>query len=553
MFQKLCYLAYLIFFLSSGTLTARAASRVFLGAPERLGISGVTSSTRDRSPSISSDGMTISFHSNRPGDRGADDDLWVASRESLLSPWEPPQSVAAPVNDADRDEQWPDISTDGNTIYFSNNSVYSSSTRANSSDPWRSPVVLGADWPTGASPNISEDDLTLYFSSGFDIWSSSRADVSDPWPTPQKIAGAVNTEFVDVHPSITTDNNHLFFMSNRAPVNRNWDVWMATRDRVGEFGSPISLGDLFPAGFTSIFDPDISADGSTLYFASRGLSVENPIELWQASIEIIDPVIYADGDVHVINTDMTPQFIHVFDGPSNAPTTVRIEGDASIATDGLGSSFEVFDSSIGEVHGGNIERDIDAHNSAIVRIFGGEVGDDVDAGDHSQVMIHAGTIGGDVEASSEGRVSIFGGNIFDDVQATDHGRIQVFGGFLGEDIEVNDNGQISIHGGIIGPDNVSDEQIQAFGDGLISLHGTNFSIDGSAVALGAISQLEGVISGTLADGNAFDMAFIQEDAGQIVLNAPVPEPSTGLLMMLNTLAFVCVSKRSVDRSGRVDS
>ena len=71
----------------------------------------------ETSPTIRGDGLEIYFNSDRAGG-GVVNDLWVATRASLDSPWSAPVSLPAPVNSPVNDRH-PYLSADGRTLFFS--------------------------------------------------------------------------------------------------------------------------------------------------------------------------------------------------------------------------------------------------------------------------------------------------------------------------------------------------------------------------------------------------------------------------------------------------
>lgn len=73
----------------------------------------------DAMPSISSDGLRLFFNSNRPGGSGAFD-LYLATRSSLDSPWQPAVNLGPQVNTA-YDDKGAGISSDGSLLYFHSN------------------------------------------------------------------------------------------------------------------------------------------------------------------------------------------------------------------------------------------------------------------------------------------------------------------------------------------------------------------------------------------------------------------------------------------------
>src|SRR5881296_2239332 len=65
---------------------------------------------------LSRDQLTIYFTSDRPGGFGGDD-LWLATRESVDSPWGEPQNMGAPINSSVADSL-PFLSTNEHVLYF---------------------------------------------------------------------------------------------------------------------------------------------------------------------------------------------------------------------------------------------------------------------------------------------------------------------------------------------------------------------------------------------------------------------------------------------------
>lgn len=85
--------------------------------PKNLG-SVVNSKYWESQPSLSSDGKTLYFASNRPGGYGGRD-LWVTNQED--DEWSQPQNLGPLVNSF-KDETTPFVHFNGQTLYFSSNS-----------------------------------------------------------------------------------------------------------------------------------------------------------------------------------------------------------------------------------------------------------------------------------------------------------------------------------------------------------------------------------------------------------------------------------------------
>jgi hypothetical protein len=102
---------------SMGALDIWVATRPDLDSPfgSPRNVVELNSTGTDASPSLTADGLTIYFHSDRPGGAG-DMDLWVATRPDTSSPFGTPENLAE-LNTSSRD--WDaDIAADGSTLYF---------------------------------------------------------------------------------------------------------------------------------------------------------------------------------------------------------------------------------------------------------------------------------------------------------------------------------------------------------------------------------------------------------------------------------------------------
>jgi beta-lactamase regulating signal transducer with metallopeptidase domain len=273
----------------------------------------VNSSASDGSPSITADGLTLYFNSNRPGGSG-DLDIWVTTRTTTSEPWGEPVNLGPTVNTAYW--EWaPSISSDGLEIYFNSNRPGGSddddlwvASRATLDDDWSAPVNLGPtvnsssiDW----SQSISADGLELFFmsnrSGNDDIWITTRATTNDPWGTPVNLGPTVNSPSADAMPNISADGRMLFFHSNRPGGLGSWDIWVTMREtKNAEWSAPMNLG---PPVNSSDRDgnPCISADGSTLFFWSTRPGGSGGEDLWQVSIL---PVVDFNADGIVDSADV---------------------------------------------------------------------------------------------------------------------------------------------------------------------------------------------------------------------------------------------------------
>lgn len=151
---------------------------------QRLSTTVNASNYWDSQPSVSYDGKTLVFASNRPGGFGGTD-LYICNKREDGS-WTPPQNLGPTINTADF-EMSPFLHSDSQTLYFSSKGhkgvggydVFYS--RKDSTGKWHKPINLGYPINTEfdeVSFFVSLDGKTGYFSSdklkgpgGLDIYS----------------------------------------------------------------------------------------------------------------------------------------------------------------------------------------------------------------------------------------------------------------------------------------------------------------------------------------------------------------------------------------------
>lgn len=80
-------------------------------------VSELSSAHNDQRPSIRFDGLEIFFSSNREGGVGGQD-IWISTRNGRGLPWEVPTPLGPEINTEFLDQQ-PSISADGMTLFFS--------------------------------------------------------------------------------------------------------------------------------------------------------------------------------------------------------------------------------------------------------------------------------------------------------------------------------------------------------------------------------------------------------------------------------------------------
>lgn len=165
-------------------MSARPTTSDPWGTPVNLGPT-VNSSVLDADPEISADGLTLVFGSERSGGVGGRD-LWMTTRPTTSDPWGAPDNLGPTVNSSGLDEG-ASLSSDGLTLFFMSNRENHSgpfdlwmTTRSSALDPWgiatKLPSSINSSFGENA-PEISVDGNTLFFASnrpggsgGFDLW-----------------------------------------------------------------------------------------------------------------------------------------------------------------------------------------------------------------------------------------------------------------------------------------------------------------------------------------------------------------------------------------------
>jgi hypothetical protein len=178
---------------------------------------------------------------------------------------------------------------------------------------WNPPVNLGPAINSpyyDGQPTISQDGLSLYFESnrpggygGLDLYVVTRATQQDAWGPPANVGAPVNTANSDGGAAISADDRVLFFARIQS---EDTDLWVTTRRAQDQnWEPPIHLGaNINTSGYMAHdWCPEISPDGTLLYFSTRKSGGIGYYDLWQAPIfPIVD--FNADGKVNLVDLVM---------------------------------------------------------------------------------------------------------------------------------------------------------------------------------------------------------------------------------------------------------
>jgi outer membrane protein OmpA-like peptidoglycan-associated protein len=195
-----------------------------------------TPTFNEGSESISQDGKFLFFTGcNRPDGMGRCD-IYVVQKKG--DSWGKPFDLSAPVNTSGWESQ-PSISADGRTLYFVSNRKggyggYDIWKSVLTPKGWGEPENLGPNVNTSfneQSPFIHPDDSTLYFCSngwpgmgGQDLF-VSRVDKAGKWQKPENLGSPINSNGDESGLSLTANGNYAFFSSNKLSGAGGFDIY----------------------------------------------------------------------------------------------------------------------------------------------------------------------------------------------------------------------------------------------------------------------------------------------------------------------------------------
>ncbi len=154
--------------------------------------------------------------------------------------WSEIKNAGPNINGKDTWESQPSLSSDGRTLYFASNRVGG----LGGIDIWKSTKDAKGNWgaPENLGPRINtegnekspffhSDGQTLYFSStghlgygGYDIY-LSKLSKDTGWVKPRNIGYPINSERDDLGFFVSTDGKYGYFASDKLKGNGGWDVY----------------------------------------------------------------------------------------------------------------------------------------------------------------------------------------------------------------------------------------------------------------------------------------------------------------------------------------
>ena len=200
-------------------------------------IGALNTKTNEGAPSISADGQTFVFTACNRKDGYGKCDIYISKRTK--QGWTRPRNIGEPINTKVLERQ-PSLSPDGKTIYFTSDRRGTSGvediwvSHLQDSQKWSEPINLGDSINTDGlewAPFIHPDGRTLYFVSnghmgmgGLDIFKSIRTN-DTTWSKPINIGYPINTAYDEQSLFVSIAGDLGLISSNRAHDDNGLDIY----------------------------------------------------------------------------------------------------------------------------------------------------------------------------------------------------------------------------------------------------------------------------------------------------------------------------------------
>jgi WD40-like Beta Propeller Repeat len=177
---------------------------------------------------------------------------------------------------------------------------------------WMEPELLNLNTDAhDAAISVSPDGQTLFiyrdnFGDGQLLESTL---IGETWSEPVLLGSDINTAAWETHATVSADGNTLLFVSDRTGGVGKRDIYRCVKLPNGEWSRALNIG----TQVNTIYDEDapfLTADGKTLYFASRGHNTMGGFDIfysklgqdgeWGAPVTLGYPINTVDDDVFFV-------------------------------------------------------------------------------------------------------------------------------------------------------------------------------------------------------------------------------------------------------------
>ncbi len=106
----------------------------------------------------------------------------------------------------------------------------------------------------------------------------------EDWSEPIPFGKPINTKYHEASASYSSDQNTLYFVSDRPDGYGGHDIYSCTKDKKGKWGEPRNLGSDINTEYDelSVF---MHPDGKTLYFSSEGHNTMGGLDIFKSIVE----------------------------------------------------------------------------------------------------------------------------------------------------------------------------------------------------------------------------------------------------------------------------
>jgi len=128
---------------------------------------------------------------------------------------------------------------------------------------------------------LSYDEKTLFLYRKNLLWQASRK--GNEWDTPVLEGGYINLSQYQTHKSLSADGNTMFIVAEGYDTRGGRDIYLVKKKPDGSWDFPVNMGDIVNTPYDEN-SPQVSGDGKTLYFSSKGLPGYGGFDIFKTTL-----------------------------------------------------------------------------------------------------------------------------------------------------------------------------------------------------------------------------------------------------------------------------